>query len=211
MGSTSKKNFIIFCNILDISFSGLTTPYKTYFLGLYFPEDQTDFLFNNGVMFHINLNNNKNYINKIASHHIRPAQVRFSIPFWAPESILTLNTKYMVWYWVIFVAIVIPPPPPPPLPSRSPKSIGDSQNLEAPTTPSVPSSAPGTIENEAANHNPSASGPGRPPSPNPGLILTPTIDHQGINYTLSLVASLLFVFGRFISNFHQHSSIFLYP
>ena len=198
MGSISKKiRLCIIVNILDISFSGLTTPYKTYFLDLYFPEDQTDFLFNNGVMFHTNLNNSKNYINKIASHHIRPAQVNFLIPFWAPSPVVVIYNidveyiiYYLVWYWVIFVAIVIPPPPPPPLPSRSPKSIGDSQNLEAPTTPPVPSSAPGTIENEAASHNPAASGPGRPPSPNPGLILTPTIDHQGINYTLSLVTSL---------------------
>ena len=180
-----------FFNILDIFFSGLTTPYKIYFLDLYFPEGQTGFLFNKEVMFHINLNNSKNYINKIASHHIRPAQVHF----WSLSELrvnfdVEYRIYYLVWYWVIFVAIVIPPPPPPPLPSRSPKSIGDSQNLEAPTTPPVPSSAPGTIESEAASHNPAASGPGRPPSPNPGLILTPTIDHQGINYTLSLVTSL---------------------
>ena len=78
MRSISKN--LIFLNILDISFSGLTTPYKIYFLDLYFPEGQTGFLFNKEVMFHINLNNSKNYINKIASHHIRPAQVDFLIP-----------------------------------------------------------------------------------------------------------------------------------
>ena len=72
----------------------------------------------------------------------------------------------------------MPPPPPPPVPSRAPKNLGESLKPESPTTPPAPSVAPGTTENASGNRNPAASGPGRP-SPNPGLHLTPNIDHLG--------------------------------
>ena len=67
------------------------------------------------------------------------------------------------------------------MPSRAPKSIGEQQiqdRIDSPTTPPSPSAAPGPPENEGANRNPVASGPGRP-SPNPGLHLTPNTEHLG--------------------------------